>query len=530
MAEKKIKSIGLAFSGGGYRASGFHLGVLDMLSRLQLLDRVKGLSTVSGGTITGAYYALQISRGKRPEEIIPALAGWLVRNDVIDRALKEHPAKNRNAESRRRDLICSATEVYNQMLGGALFGELFKNSGHLDDVIFNTTEFATGLDFRFQKATHPGRLIGNKNWHISREVAEQLRLADIVAASSCFPAGFEPLEFPADFVFPGAMPAMPSIPPHFAIMDGGIYDNQGSEALLRTPSDREAYDVVIISDTDQRQKEAIYSMPEQKHSRGINIGVLVTIIAILGAITVAGAVNNVITLLHSHATWWEIATSLLAPLVASLFFGALWYGWRRVRAWIAKSYPNLAGDVRSFLFSLRWSDLEDFITLRAGSLVAMTSTIFLERIRQLGYDRIKENADLNRKCVPNLIYGLATKAGKAELAPTPEQQKLSERANQMPTTLWFDDENQFRDVFAAGQNNVVHALLRWMERGERKEDAEGEVTSRLRAMWKQLQEDPFRFVPSVSGGAAGGTVAPIGAGAAADADAAVAAQPKRETA
>jgi len=528
VAERNIKSIGLAFSGGGYRASGFHLGVLDMLGRLQLLDRVKGLSTVSGGTITGAYYALQVSRGKRPEEIVPALAGWLVRNDVIDRALKEHPANKRNAESRRRDLICSASEVYNEMLGGALFGEIFANSGHLDDVIFNSTEFATGLDFRFQKVSNPAARIGNANWHITRDVAKQLRLADIVAASSCFPAGFEPLEFPADFVFPGAVPEMPAIPPHFAIMDGGIYDNQGSEALLLDPKDRESYDVIIISDTDQKPKEAIYSMPAQKKSRGINIGVLVTIIALLGAITVGGAVNNVITLLRSHATWWEIGVSLLAPLVASLFFGVLWWGWRQSRQWIAKNYPNLSGDVRTFLFSLRWSDLVDVISLRAGSLVAMTSTIFLKRIRQLGYQRIKENPELDRKTVPNLIYAMATKAGKAELAPTPEQQLLAERANQMPTTLWFDDEKQFRDVFAAGQNTVVHALLRWMERGQRKEDAQGEITERLRVMWKQLQEDPFRFVPSLAGGAAGGTVAPLAAGGAQDA--AVAAQPKRETA
>jgi predicted acylesterase/phospholipase RssA len=530
VAERKIERIGLAFSGGGYRAAGFHLGVLDMLARLQLLDRVKGLSTVSGGTITGAYYALQIGRGKRPEEIIPALAGWLVRNDVIDRALKEHPAKHRHAKSRRRDLICSASEVYDGMLGGALFGEVFDHSGHLEDVIFNSTEFATGLDFRFQKVSNPAAHIGNSKWHITRDVAKQLRLADIVAASSCFPAGFEPLEFPADFVFPGETPEMPGIPPHFTIMDGGIYDNQGSEALLMAPQDRESYDVVIISDTDQREKDAIYSVPEQQGSRGINIGFLVTIIALLGALTAGGAVNNAVYLLQTQAPWWEIILSLLGSLVASIGFGALWWGWRRAKAAIAKSYPNLASDIRTYLFSLRWSDLEDFISLRAGSLIAMSSTIFLKRIRQLGYDRIQNDPALDRKTVKNLIYGLATKIGKAELPPTPEQQQIAERANQMSTTLWFDDVNQFRDVFAAGQNTVVHALLRWMERGQKKEEVEGEVSSRLREMWKQLQENPFRFVPDVSGGSAGasgGTVAALGAGVA---PRAAVAAPKRETA
>ncbi len=511
MAEKKIKSIGLALSGGGYRAAGFHLGAMDMLGRLQLLDRVKGMSTVSGGTIAGAYYALEVSRGKRPEEIIPAVCNWLVQTDVIERALKEHPADTRKTQSRRRDLITNASEVYNQMLGGAHFGELFDNSGHLEEIIFNATEFQTGLDFRFQKAASPKAPIGNEEWNITRDAARQLRLADIVAASSCFPAGFEPLEFPADFCFGGQVPEMPDIPPNFAIMDGGIYDNQGTEALLLERKEREAYDVVLVSDTDQKPKEAIYSMPNRPKGRGLSIGLIVTLIALLGAITTGGAVNNVVTLLHSHVPWWELVIDLLPSVVAGGFFITLYWAWRKVRERIAKSYPNLAGDVRTFLFSLKAADLVDLVELRLGSLVAMTSTIFLKRIRQLGYDRLYSDPLVKDKVVANLIYGMATKKGKAELTPTKAQQELAERANQMPTTLWFDNEKEFRDVFACGQNTVVHSLLRWMERENK--GSEGEVTGRLREMWKLMQEDPFRFVPKLKGGkSTGGTLEPIGVG------------------
>src|SRR5260370_42329232 len=50
------RTIGLALSGGGSRAIAFHLGCLRALSRLGLLDRVAILSTVSGGSVIGAYF------------------------------------------------------------------------------------------------------------------------------------------------------------------------------------------------------------------------------------------------------------------------------------------------------------------------------------------------------------------------------------------------------------------------------------------------------------------------------------------
>ncbi|UJF33947.1 patatin-like phospholipase family protein [Paenibacillus hexagrammi] len=48
--------IGLALSGGGYRASLFHLGVMARLADDGLLNKVRVISSVSGGSIIGAYY------------------------------------------------------------------------------------------------------------------------------------------------------------------------------------------------------------------------------------------------------------------------------------------------------------------------------------------------------------------------------------------------------------------------------------------------------------------------------------------
>jgi NTE family protein len=56
MKELADSKIGLALSGGGSRAIAFHLGCLRALNRLGLLDHVAVLSTVSGGSVIGAYF------------------------------------------------------------------------------------------------------------------------------------------------------------------------------------------------------------------------------------------------------------------------------------------------------------------------------------------------------------------------------------------------------------------------------------------------------------------------------------------
>jgi len=53
--ETIVPRIALALSGGGFRASVFHLGVLRKLAELGWLPRVDVLSTVSGGSIVGAF-------------------------------------------------------------------------------------------------------------------------------------------------------------------------------------------------------------------------------------------------------------------------------------------------------------------------------------------------------------------------------------------------------------------------------------------------------------------------------------------
>lgn len=63
--------IALALSGGGFRASIFHLGAIRRLAEMGWLERVDVLSTVSGGSLLGAY-AVQ-----RWQDMLQGGGNWL---------------------------------------------------------------------------------------------------------------------------------------------------------------------------------------------------------------------------------------------------------------------------------------------------------------------------------------------------------------------------------------------------------------------------------------------------------------------
>jgi hypothetical protein len=205
-----LGTVALCLSGGGYRAAAFHLGTIDMLNELGLLDNVKLLSTVSGGTFTGMSYAMW--RVDQPnlakfDEFYNECYCFMDNNDIIAEALKLLTKERGNNSPKEVSLIRAAAEIYHRQIPyskGKTFGELYDgNTGTLkapfDDLIFNSTEFLRGNSFRFRASKSKQADIGNKFFDIDSESAKHIRLADIAAASSCFPGGFEPLLFPDEF-------------------------------------------------------------------------------------------------------------------------------------------------------------------------------------------------------------------------------------------------------------------------------------------------------------------------------------------
>jgi predicted acylesterase/phospholipase RssA len=74
-----LGKVGLALSGGGFRASLFHIGVLARLAELDILRHVEVISCVSGGSILGAFYYLELRR-----TLMEKSDGELGQQDYID--------------------------------------------------------------------------------------------------------------------------------------------------------------------------------------------------------------------------------------------------------------------------------------------------------------------------------------------------------------------------------------------------------------------------------------------------------------
>src|SRR3954466_4455927 len=63
-----FNNLAISLSGGGFRATCTHLGVLSYLDHIQvegksLLERTRIISTVSGGTFVGVKYVATLKRG-----------------------------------------------------------------------------------------------------------------------------------------------------------------------------------------------------------------------------------------------------------------------------------------------------------------------------------------------------------------------------------------------------------------------------------------------------------------------------------
>src|SRR5205085_12584403 len=74
--------VGLALSGGGSRSANFSASCMFQLERLGLLEKVDYISSVSGGSLTGAYYCLNDQRGWNPGDVQRGLTHAFA-NDVI---------------------------------------------------------------------------------------------------------------------------------------------------------------------------------------------------------------------------------------------------------------------------------------------------------------------------------------------------------------------------------------------------------------------------------------------------------------
>jgi NTE family protein len=225
------KAVGLAFSGGGYRATLFHAGAVLRLGELGILPRIDRISSVSGGSITSGLLA----RAWSHLCFDPATG-------VADAALlREHFLKPIQAiTARTLDVRVSIagflpfTSAGNKLSGlydRHLFrGMLLRELPERPKFIFNATNLQTGGLIRFTR-----NYIAD--WRALFATTYSVKVADAVAASSAFPPVLAPLRLDLhreNVVTPeGARFHDPELHREPVLLDGGIYDNLGLEPIWK---------------------------------------------------------------------------------------------------------------------------------------------------------------------------------------------------------------------------------------------------------------------------------------------------------
>ncbi|MEJ2256265.1 MAG: patatin-like phospholipase family protein, partial [Woeseiaceae bacterium] len=216
-----LKGQGLALSGGGYRASLFHLGVTRRLHELGALQETTRLSSVSGGSIFAGYLAhCMLARGAERLEFddweaeVSAPFRQLVRKDIRTGLFIRHIAWNWIWPAPRARGLEKALR---KRIGKRRLAELATDGGI--EFIFLATNIETGTSFRFT-----AEKIGNVR------TPESMTIAEAVAASACFPPIFGPLKVRKD----------DRTLAH--VTDGGVYDNTGMEPVWNSNK------VVLVSD------------------------------------------------------------------------------------------------------------------------------------------------------------------------------------------------------------------------------------------------------------------------------------------
>jgi predicted acylesterase/phospholipase RssA len=307
-----VGKIGLALSGGGFRASLYHIGVLARLAETDLLRQVEVLSCVSGGSIVGAYYYLLVRRllqTKTEDEITQADYLAIVREMVdeflagVQKNIRSRVAINpfktlRMLWDQGYSRTTRAGELYEQHLfarvadGGEhqkrwlneltiepltrrsdgpptndpAFSPKYQNwrrQAKVPILVLNAATLNTGHTWQFT-ATWMGESPGSIDTEIdgndrlrrmyytdAPEGYREVRLGDAVGASAAVPGIFEPVTF--DRLYPERI---------VRLVDGGVCDNQGIASLLEQDCR-----VMLVSDASGQME----SQPAV--SRGI-LGVL----------------------------------------------------------------------------------------------------------------------------------------------------------------------------------------------------------------------------------------------------------------
>ncbi|WP_404200210.1 patatin-like phospholipase family protein [Streptomyces tauricus] len=247
------RTIGLALSGGGSRAAAFHLGCLRALHDRDLLDRIRVVSGISGGSLLAALWAYGPKEFTDFDTRTTDLLRSGLQLDIARQAFKPSATvRNLTAAARAgtRQLFTRGTEVTvarpanrTDALATVLAHKAFGNQTMADvthpglDVVLTATDLATTNAVRFGSTRSGCSRYGT--------ITEPIHAATAVAASAAYPAILPALERTFTFQRPNGHQQQHTV----LLTDGGVYDNLGLSVLEpgRSPHHTQhVYDVPFI--------------------------------------------------------------------------------------------------------------------------------------------------------------------------------------------------------------------------------------------------------------------------------------------
>jgi predicted acylesterase/phospholipase RssA len=503
---KPLNKIALSLSGGGYRAASFHLGGMSYLNHLHhekrpLLERVEMISTVSGGSILGVVYALmKQDNGNTFGDIYLFLLNKLKTIDLVSSGIQKlNPDQSLRNDKKAKNLINAFAEQYEEhFTQGATLAEFEKMNSHLKSVVFNATEFSSAINFRFR---NPGNaLSGNNSFKVSNKISSEVKLSDVLASSSCFPGGFEPLRWPDDYChqnsplldelcrdnrLKGKAPA--------GIMDGGIYDNQGVDSILLYNKKKTGphFDLVIISDVASPDMEAYKSFVETKKTgnwKSLTINQLVNQSREISSHIYCGlglsfAISLILPFTPCMKSEFWSGVSFTIAAFSFAFIATKWFAIRCTMHKLSEFGNFIRSKFPDFyyiqlcklkIYDLSMHRVEPLLYNRLNSLKVLLSDVFLKIIRRLNYNRLYENANYQYRRATTLIKELTQKDWESkhpqlsyQLQIGPKIKAVVEEAAQFGTTLWFTEEEKLGELLkklvVTGEITMCYNIKAYLE-------------------------------------------------------------------
>jgi predicted acylesterase/phospholipase RssA len=248
-----MSHLGLALSGGGFRATLFHLGVIRYMRDAGTLEMVEDIASVSGGSILAAHLVLNWDRYTGNDEEFAEAAAEVIRFVQFD--VRNHIVRRLPMQLVARSLAKLSRWESRSLTPNALLERYYKDFLYGDRRLFELPE-KPGLHILTTNVSDGVLAVFNREGvFIERREEKQperfrhvpgrmASIAKVVAASSAFPGFFPPVTITAD-----DLGVREGHFPDEAFTDGGVYDNLGTRAFAwLSEHRRQPYDRVIVSD------------------------------------------------------------------------------------------------------------------------------------------------------------------------------------------------------------------------------------------------------------------------------------------